>query len=101
MAYKLLFVWIEVNGIDEWTVLKLTLEAGMFFEVRVYKADGTLKQKISRTELSNQHWNNFEKIEGEIGLNSSGTKPVPGWVKTKLNLEFPSNLELDHQSFKG
>jgi hypothetical protein len=73
----------------------------MFFEVRVYKADGTLKQKISNTELSNQHWDNFEKIEGEIGLNSFGTKPVPVWVKTKLDLEFPSNLELDHQGFQG
>jgi hypothetical protein len=73
----------------------------MFYEVRVYKADGTLKQKISNTELSNQHWDNFEKIEEGIGLNSFGTKPVPGWVKTKLDLEFPSNLELDHQGFQG
>ena len=73
----------------------------MFFEVRVYKADGTLKKKISSTELNNIHWENFEKIEGEIGLNTSGTKPVPSWVKAKLDLEFPSNLELDHQSFQG
>ena len=73
----------------------------MFFEVRVYKADGTLKQKISRTELINIHWKTFEKIEGEIGLNTSGTKPVPGWVKAKLDLEFPSNLELMQQSLLG
>jgi len=73
----------------------------MFFEVRVYKADGTLKKKISRTELSNMHWKNFEKIEGEIGLNNSGTKPVPGWVKAKLDLEYPMNLELGHQSSQG
>lgn len=73
----------------------------MFFEVRVYKPNGTLKQKISTTELSNQHWNKFEKIEGEIGLNTSGTKLVPGWVKAKLDLEFPSNLELGQQSLQG
>lgn len=70
----------------------------MFFEVRVFKSDGTLKQKISSTELSDQHWNKFEKTEGEIGLNTSGTKPVPAWVKAKLDLEFPSNLELGQQS---
>lgn len=73
----------------------------MFFEVRVYKADGTLKKKISRTELSNAHWENFEKVEGEIGLNTSGTKPVPAWVKAKLDVEFPSNMELDQQSSQG
>ena len=73
----------------------------MFFEVRVYKADGTLSKKISRTELSNKHWKSFEKSEEEIGLNSSGTKPVPAWVKAKLDLEFPSNLELGYQSSQG
>jgi len=83
------------------SLLNLPQEADMFFEVRVYKADGTLKKKISRTELSNKHWETFEKIEGEIGLNTSGTKPVPGWVKAKLDLEYPSHLELDQQSFQG
>ncbi len=73
----------------------------MFYEVRIYKADGTLKKQISRTELSDKHWENFEKIEGEIGLNTSGTKPVPAWVKAKLDVEFPTNLELDHQSSQG
>jgi len=73
----------------------------MFYEVRVYKSDGTLKKKISRTELSNQHWKNFEKSEGEIGLNNSGTKPLPAWVKAKLDLEFPFNLDLGYQSFQG
>ena len=73
----------------------------MFFEVRVFKANGTLKQKISTTELSNKHWNHFEKVEGEIGLNTSGTKPVPAWVKVKLDIQFPSNLELGQQSFQG
>jgi hypothetical protein len=72
----------------------------MFFEVRIYKANGTLKQKISSTELHNKYWKNFEKIEGEIGLNTSGTKPVPAWVKAKLDLEFPSSLELGQQSFQ-
>ncbi len=73
----------------------------MFFEVRVYKPNGKLKKQISSTELSSNHWRTFDKIEGEIGLNSSGTKPVPAWVKAKLDLEFPTNLELDHQSTQG
>ncbi len=70
----------------------------MFYEVRVYKPNGTLTKRISSTELSSKHWNNFEKIEEGIGLNSQGTKPVPAWVKTKLDLEFPSNLEPGYQS---
>ena len=73
----------------------------MFFEVRIYKADGKLMNKVSSIALNNRHWNEFEKIEGGIGLNSSGTKPVPTWVKNKLDLEFPSNLELNHQSSRG
>ena len=73
----------------------------MFFEVRVYKPDGTLHKKISRTELSNKHWKNFEKSEEEIGLNNSGTKPVPAWVKVRLDLDFPSNLELGYQGSQG
>ena len=67
----------------------------MFCEVRVYKADGTLKNKVSSTELNNRHWQKYEEMEGEIGLNTTGTKPVPGWVKAKLDLEFPSNLEVN------
>jgi len=73
----------------------------MFYEVRVYKKNGKLKQTISEIELSQKHWEKFEKIEEEIGLNSSGSKPVPTWVKAKLDLEFPSNLELDYQSSQG
>ena len=73
----------------------------MFYEVRVYKANGKLKQTISQTELTDKHWEKFEKIEGDIGLNNSGTKPVPAWVKAKLDVEFPSSVELDYQSSQG
>ena len=73
----------------------------MFYEVRVYKPNGKLKQTISETDLSGNHWKKFEKMESEIGLNNSGTKPVPSWVKAKLDLEFPSNVELDYQSSQG
>jgi len=73
----------------------------MFYEVRVYRANGKLKKQISQMELTEKHWEKFEKIEGEIGLNNSGTKPVPAWVKAKLDLEFPTNLELDYQSSQG
>ncbi|MCH7498694.1 MAG: hypothetical protein IH886_01570 [Nitrospinae bacterium] len=71
----------------------------MFFEVRVYRPDGKLKKTISRTQLSNGHWKQFEKTESEIGLNTSGMKPVPAWVKHKLDLEFPNHLELNYKSF--
>jgi hypothetical protein len=73
----------------------------MFYEVRIYKANGTLKQRVSSTELTDKHWEKFEKIEREIGLNSSGTKPVPALVKAKLDMEFPSNQELGYQVSKG
>ncbi len=69
----------------------------MFFEVRVYKADGKLKKTVSRTELTNQYWDRFKQSESEISLNTPGTKPVPAWVKHKLDLEFPTNMELDFQ----
>jgi hypothetical protein len=73
----------------------------MFYEVRIYNKDGTLEKRISQTELSVKHWDKFEKVEGEIGLNNSGVKPVPAWVKAKLDIEFPSNLELGYQSSQG
>jgi hypothetical protein len=70
----------------------------MFFEVRVYKADGRLKKTISQTELHDKHWKTFEKMESGIGLNTPAMKPVPVWVKHKLDLEFPSHFELINQS---
>ena len=73
----------------------------MFYEVRVYKANGKLKSKVSQSELTNKYWEKFEKIEGEIGLNNSGKKSVPAWVKAKLDLEFPTTAELDYQSSQG
>ena len=73
----------------------------MFYQVRVYKPDGELKETVSSTELNNRHWEKFEKSESEISLNSTGIKPVPAWVKKKLDLSFPSNVELDYQSSQG
>ncbi len=70
----------------------------MFFEVRVYRPDGKLKKTISRTKLSKKHWKQFEQTESQISLNSTGMKPVPAWVKHKLDLEFPTHLELNSQS---
>jgi hypothetical protein len=93
---------IRVNGINERTpFLNLPQEAVMFFEVRVYKPNGKFKKKISSTELSIKHWEKFEKIEEGIGLNNFGIKPVSAWVKAKLDLEFPSNLESDYQRSQG
>ena len=69
----------------------------MFFEVRVYKPNGKLKKTISQTQLQNIHWKTFEKMESAINLNTPGMKPVPAWVKHKLDLEFPTHLELNYQ----
>lgn len=71
----------------------------MFYEVRVYKPNGKLKKTVSRTELSDQYWERYKQTESEISLNNSGTKPVPAWVKQKLDLEFPSQMELDFQRY--
>lgn len=71
----------------------------MFYEVRVYKPNGKLKKTVSRTELSDQYWERYKQTESEISLNNSGTKPVPTWVKQKLDLEFPSQMELDFQRY--
>jgi len=68
----------------------------MFFEVRIYKPDGTLKNKLSSAELGEKYWQQLENIEGETVSSNSGTKPVAGWVKAKLDLEFPPNLKLNY-----
>ena len=98
MAYKLLFMYTNAGRVAAKVIHKSSQEEDMFYEVRVYKSNGKLKKKISQAELTEKHWESFEKVESEIGLNNSGTKPVPAWVKNKLDLEFPSNLELDYQS---
>ena len=82
-------------------LLKSSKEEDMFYEVRVYRPNGQIKQKISQAELIEKHWKSFEKIESEIGLNSSGTKPVPAWVKTRLDLEYSTNVELNYKSSQG
>jgi len=33
----------------------------MFYEVRIYTPKGNLKKVISREQLSNRHWDAFEK----------------------------------------
>ncbi len=71
----------------------------MFYEVRVYKSNGNLKKTISRTELTHQYCEQFKQTESQISLNTPGIKPVPAWVKHKLDLEFPSNMELDNKRF--
>ena len=68
----------------------------MFFEVRIYKPDGTMKNIVSSSELCEKYWKKFEKIERDIGLKSSVANRVPGWVKTKLDLEYLSNFDFNH-----
>jgi hypothetical protein len=60
----------------------------MFHEVRVLNADGTTKEIVSPKKLSLNHWDNFQQMEDRIGLTQTGQKPVPPWVKKKLDVVF-------------
>jgi len=61
----------------------------MFYDVRILNKDGSVKKTIPAKKLSEKHWKTFEQMEDGIGLLSTAVKPVPGWVKRKLDLQFP------------
>ncbi len=72
----------------------------MFYEVRIKKADGTVKRIVSEKKLNNMHWEKFKKSEEEIGLVTASKQQVPAWVKQKLDLEYPETYS-DHLNFQG
>ena len=47
-------------------VTKLKREVNMFYEVRVFNAQKSLKKIISRKELSRKYWNEFEEKQRGI-----------------------------------
>ena len=72
----------------------------MFYQVRIKRADGTVKKVVSEQKLNNRHWENFQKSEEEIGLVTASKQQVPAWVKQKLDLEYPETYS-DLMNFKG
>lgn len=63
-------------------------EAAMFYEVRVFNADGRIKKVITTNELRRTHWDNFRKAEESMSLPNSERVRVPQWIKDTLDLEF-------------
>ena len=61
----------------------------MFYEVRIKRADGSIKKVVSEKKLNTIHWKNFQKSEEEIGLVTASKQQVPTWVKQTLDLEYP------------
>lgn len=64
-------------------------EAQMFYNVRILGPDGKIKKVINSGQLSNRHWKNFLKMESSMNLSSNGRPNVPGWIKKKLEMEYP------------
>lgn len=61
----------------------------MFYDVRILNPDGKIKRILDSRELSKKHWENFRKMEDRICLTSSGTIKVPGWVKRRIEMQYP------------
>ncbi len=61
----------------------------MLYQVRVLSEKGELKSTIPSDELSKLHWKNFQTMEDNITLTSSGRMGVPKWVRERLDLEHP------------
>jgi len=72
----------------------------MFYEVRIKRADGSVKKVVSEKKLTNIHWSNFQKSEEEIGLVTASKQQVPSWVKQKLDLEYIETYS-DYLNYNG
>ena len=66
----------------------------MFYEVKIKKPDGTLKEVITADQLDKLYWSNFYKSEDNIGLVTAPKPQVPSWVKEKLDVSFPDTYEI-------
>jgi len=64
-------------------------ESAMFYQVKIYHPDGKLKSTVSKKQLTEKHWEDFEQAESNIGLLTRAQKPVPAWVKAKLDKIYP------------
>ena len=68
----------------------------MFYQVKIYRPDGKLKSTVSKKQLTEKHWEDFEQAESNIGLLTSAQKPVPAWVKTRLDQIYPTAGESNY-----
>lgn len=60
----------------------------MFYEVKVFNPDGSVKKVVSTQELKQTHWDNFRKSEESMSLQNSDRPRVPQWVKQTLDSRF-------------
>ena len=67
----------------------------MFYEVRIKRADGSVKKVVSKEKLNKIHWENFWKSEEAIGLVTSNKVQVPTWVKQKLDVVYPETPDMN------
>lgn len=63
----------------------------MIHEVRIFNPKGQFIKGVSKEELIQRYWEEFQNFESSIGLMPSGTQSVPLWIKKKLDIEFPPN----------
>ena len=70
--------------------LTLIEESAMLYQVKIYYPNGMLKSTFSKKQLTEKHWQDFERAESNIGLLTSAQKPVPAWVKAKLDKIYPT-----------
>lgn len=71
----------------------------MFYQVRIKRADGTVKEIVSENKLTRIHWENFQKSEEGIGSVTTSEWQVPAWIKQKLDLEYMETYS-DLMNFK-
>ena len=60
----------------------------MFYDVKIMDAQGKVKKIVSSEEISKAYWKASQFEEANKTLNTSTRKPVPGWVKKKLDAEY-------------
>lgn len=60
----------------------------MFHQVRVLSPSGKVKAIISKAELSRVYWQKFFQSENSYSMVHSHSRPVPSWVRKRLDMEF-------------
>ena len=65
----------------------------MFHQVRVLSPSGKVKAIISEAELSRVYWEKFFRSEDSYSMVHSNSRPVPSWVRKRLDMEFIDSRE--------
>lgn len=69
------------------------LEGAMFYQVTVYKPDGTLKRRVSSQALLRRHWKLFEA--SELGRKGRGRGLTIGRVAAEMNKDLKKFLAFE------